>query len=103
MEAFVIVITISLFRYRKKREIRFRSDENGILFTGSKGGLYDPDYLRYGDLRGAARDHDHIVLTTIDGRTIRLIGLKRHADAIVSEIEARLPTGASRNRNGGFA
>ena len=90
MEVIVITLSAGLYLYRKHREVRFQSNEQGITITGSKEGLRDPDFLPYGSIRGVEIEHATVRITTTAGRIVRLQGLRRHARTVVEEIRSRI-------------
>lgn len=89
IELAIISAAILAYRFRRKWQIKFDSREDGVVVAGSKEGRYDPDYIAYDDIATVARDHGQIVIGTRDGTSVRLVGIKRHADAILTELRAR--------------
>ncbi len=97
MEVIVIALSAGLYLYRKQREVRFQSNDNGITIVGSKEGLRDPDFLPYSSIRGVEIERATVRITTASGRIVRLQGLRRHARSVVEEIRSRI---AQQDRKG---
>lgn len=90
MEIIVIALSAGLYLYRKHREVRFQSNDQGITIIGSKEGLRDPDFLPYSAIRRVEIERATVRITTTAGRIVRLQGLRRHADTVVEEIKSRI-------------
>lgn len=85
-----IIMYIFLTYYWKEKGILFKSNDTGIIVSGSKEGIYDPDYIAYSDISNCVIDQKRIVISLISGEKTILVNLGKHLQLIYDEIQRNL-------------
>lgn len=87
--AWILVIVIISKKF-KKRDIAYESKEEGIYINGSKEGMYDPDFIKYEDIKDSKIDNKRIIIELKEGHKIDLINLGRKIEEINKDILSHL-------------
>lgn len=89
-ELLIIIVSILLYKYWNRKDILFKSTETGIIVSGSKEGMYDPDYIAYSDISDCIIDGNRIIIESKANKKIILINLGKNLHIIFDEINAHI-------------
>ncbi|AHC16361.1 hypothetical protein [Salinispira pacifica] len=84
----IITLFVFLIFQRIQPKYLFRSTDQGIIVTGGKTGLYDPDYVPYSDINDVEYNSGLIIIKRKLHPPIELRIPGKHRQAVVDEIRS---------------
>ena len=88
-----VTFFIFAFAYCKVPATLFSSDDNGLLITGSRTGLYDPEYISYDEIMSVEQLDRNIDLRLKNGKMVALYFPKRYRANVRELIQGYLRNG----------
>jgi hypothetical protein len=85
----VLILAFIIFNYinNMARKILYESDSKRIIINGSKEGLYDPSIINASEIEEVVEDKSAIIIHTISGKKIRLIGLGNSKKDVIEDLQ----------------
>jgi len=86
----LVSIGIFILAYRKTAKFYVKEINNGLLITGSKQGLYDPDHISFNQISKAEIWASMITITLKDSSHIEIYVPKNHREKLLNYILAKI-------------
>ncbi len=87
----LLLITILLFTFILLKTPRFyvQEKENGFLITGSKSGIYDPDYIEFDKITNIEKKGSNIEISLKDNSKIELNLPSKFIDSFIDYAKSK--------------
>lgn len=90
MEGIVLIMSYLAYAHMKKHSLLYASDPEKIHIHASKEGYYDPDTIRYRDIKNVERIGKVLRIVTKDEKVITLSNLGRHIERVHEDITEKM-------------
>lgn len=83
-------ILLFIIYFKKTPEYYIKEKDDGILITGSKQGMYDPDYVSYKDIIGVEKRGYNIALSLKSKADIEIYLPAKYRDTFINFIKEKI-------------
>jgi hypothetical protein len=88
----ILLIAFIVWNYfrNKDKEIIYESDDDKIIITGSKEGIYDQGIIKIDDIERVNDEGKTLLLEMSNGKEIRLLRLGKNKTNVLNDIEEKI-------------